>query len=353
MKREHSPFWDQPVVPTPSIDLGAMGSYRRRAFPATGAPLPWLDQPDAVARISERLASGEITAEEAAWCRKWAIDGYLILDEFYSKEVMDRTWGEYESAIAQGRAKPEPHPVYYEGDPLPGRLQNVHLFVPAIDGMLHEPRINHVMSVILGAKARPFQTIIGHKATEQPEHSDSIHVTTYPAGYLAATWLAYEDIGPDCGPIVFYPGSHKLPYLLSEDLGIAPDGTNPAGLDYASYNTRYEPAIQAVIADNGLKPQLFMAKRGSVLIWHANLLHGGSKMVNRKSSRKALVCHYIAEGVISYHDLFGTLSYVQLGLNLYPPKLPVPPVPAPPAAPPGILRRALSKLRQTVSGRPG
>jgi len=330
------PFWKRRVAPTPPVDLAAMKVLRRSTFPADGGPVPWLDRPDAEARIAERLESGAITAEEAGYCRKWVRDGYLILEEFYSQELMDRTWGEYEAAIAAGHAKPPAHPIFYEGDPLPGRLQSVHLHVPAMDDMLHEPRINHVVSVLLGAKSRPFQTIIGHKATEQMAHSDSIHLTTYPAGYLAATWLAYEDIGPNCGPLVYYPGSHKLPYLLSEDLGIA-SGVD----DYSGYNSQYEPAIQRQIEAHGLKPVHFMAKKGSLLIWHANLLHGGSKRLDYKLSRKALVCHYIAEGVVSYHDIFGTPSYVQLGLDLYQRRRPLP-------LPKRILNRALKTIRSTV-----
>ncbi|MDP6776601.1 MAG: hypothetical protein QGI83_07545 [Candidatus Latescibacteria bacterium] len=26
-------------------------------------------------------------------------------------------------------------------------------------------------------------------------------MTTYPLGYLAAAWIAMEDIHPDCGPV--------------------------------------------------------------------------------------------------------------------------------------------------------
>ena len=333
------PFWDRPLVATPAVDVASMKVYRRNAFPADGGPLPWLDQPDAEARIAERLASGEITAQEAELCRKWSRDGYVILEGFYSQELMDETWGAYEAAIASGQVNPPPHPVFYEGDPLPGRVQNVHTLVPAMDRMFHEPRVNRVVSVLLGAKSMPLQTIIGHKATEQKEHSDSIHMTTYPNGYVAATWLAYEDIGPDCGPLVYYPGSHKLPYLLSEDLGIV------AAQDYAGYGTLYEPAIQRLIAENGLKPAYFTAKKGDLLIWHANLLHGGSWRHDYKLSRKALVCHYMVEGVISYHDLFGTLTYLQLGIDLYPKPAQPQPVPLPKR----VWRSALKVLRKTTA----
>ncbi len=303
-------FWQRPVQPARPVDLSSIPIFRRSAFAPDQGPGPWLDQPDAQARIEERLAAGEITAAEAQMCRKWSRDGYVILERFYSAALLDRTWKAYEDAIAAGNAAPPAEPVY-EGDPLPGRLHNVHFFVRAMDRMLHEPRMNRVVGLLLGAKAMPFQTIVGHKASQQPAHSDAIHMTTYPCGYLAANWVAFEDIDALAGPLVFYPGSHKLPYVLSEDLGI------PAGTGYERYVSDYEPAIQRAIAEHGLQPEHFLAKKGDVLLWHANLLHGGSRLQDPKRSRKALVCHFIADGVVCYQDLVGTLAHVHSGENLY------------------------------------
>lgn len=328
-------FWQRPVEPTPPVDLAAMSVYKRSSFPANAGPGPWLDQPDAEARIEERFAAGEITAEEADFCRKWARDGYLILEGFYPARLIDQTWAEYEAAIAAGEAKPPSEPVY-EGDPLPGRLLNAHFYVPAMDEMLREPRMSHVISVLLGARAKPFQTITGHKGSQQLAHSDSIHMTTYPTGYLAANWIAYEDIHPQSGPLVYYPGSHKLPYILSEDCGMP---------DAKAYGTHYEPAVQRAIAEHGLKAEHFLAKKGDVLIWHANLLHGGSRIENPKLSRKALVCHFFAEGVVCYHDVAGTLTHTQLGYDLYQRRRPAP---ATPAAPRGFFHRAVGALRRRL-----
>ncbi len=125
-------------------------------------------------------------------------------------------------------------------------------------------------------------------------------------GYLAATWTAMEDVSPESGPLVYYPGSHKLPYYLSKDVGISP---RESLLNHAAaYSQRYEPFIQELIKEEGLKGVVFTPKKGDMLIWHANLLHGGTQRKARGLSRKSVVCHYFARGAVSYHDLSGFLA---------------------------------------------
>lgn len=58
-----------------------------------------------------------------------------------------------------------------------------------------------------------------------------------------------------------------------------------------------------MIADYRLDPHYFHAKKGDVLIWHANLIHGGSLRRDFQLSRKALVCHFFVKGSFAYHDL--------------------------------------------------
>lgn len=295
-------FYNVPVDPPTKIDLTTQ-VFRHSAFPDDGLQ-PWLDRPDALTQIEERLRSGEITHAEAGLCRKWHEDGYLILSRFFSDEELDTVWAAYEKAIAEGRVIP-PKEVFFEGDELPGRVLNPHFHVEEVRQMLFDQRMSDVVSLLLGAQASPFQTIIGHKTSEQLQHSDSIHMTTYPTGYLAANWIAFEDIHPDCGPLVYHPGSHKLPYLMSDELGI------PYDVGYKGYRTIYEPAIQKLISDHNLEPKYFLAKKGDVLLWHANLLHGGSKLRDPAHvSRKALVCHFFAQGCTCYHDLTAMPAYI-------------------------------------------
>jgi ectoine hydroxylase-related dioxygenase (phytanoyl-CoA dioxygenase family) len=139
-------------------------------------------------------------------------------------------------------------------------------------------------------------------------------------GYLIANWIAFEDIHPDSGPLEFYPRSHKLvPPLLSGELVISPLEYKTKGPSV--YTERYEPTIRRYIEAMNLEPHFFMAKAGDVLFWHANLLHGGAKRKTLKLSRKALVCHYFAERVVTYHDLSGNPSRLHRN-RMY--ELPVP-----------------------------
>ncbi|MEM7656862.1 MAG: phytanoyl-CoA dioxygenase family protein, partial [Bacteroidota bacterium] len=137
------------------------------------------------------------------------------------------------------------------------------------------------------------------KGSQQAAHSDSIHMTTFPLGYLTAIWLALESVGEGNGPLFYYPGSHKLPYVLNDDF---PHGGNRFRVG-AEANARYEETIQQIIEQHGLEKKWFHAEAGDLLIWHANLLHGGEPIYQEGSTRKSMVMHYFAKEVICYHEL--------------------------------------------------
>ncbi|WPZ33808.1 phytanoyl-CoA dioxygenase family protein [Thalassobaculum sp. OXR-137] len=288
------------------IDPTAIPIPRAEHFPSSG-PVPWLDRDDAETQIDAKLATGEITRQEAEWCRYWREHGYVILKGAFPDQQLEQAWHDYEAAIDSGTVVPVEDRGQEAEAGLPGRVLNPHFKVPAIDALLCDEHILKVISMLLGVSALPFQTIMGHKGSQQLAHSDSIHMTTYPLGYLAATWLAFEDIHDDSGPLVYYPGSHKLDYAFSGKIGISVEDGQAS---YVAYHNQYEPYVQNLIETNGLEPTYFDAKKGDVLIWHANLLHGGSPRRDRQWSRKALVCHYFAEGCVCYHDYTASMSHL-------------------------------------------
>jgi hypothetical protein len=289
------------------LRVSKLPSFRAEHFPYAG-PYPWLDRPDAFERVEEKLRNGEITSEEATRCRYWAANGYIIIRSLISSTILDSVWEAYERAIRAGRIRLAADPAG-PGDPYPGRFLNPHKKAGGFCKILKHPGLLQWIRVLMEREPKPLQTIASHKGSQQGLHSDSIHMTTYPLGYLTAAWIAFEDIHPDSGPLVYYPGSHRLPYVFSKDVGITERDFKQDG--YTSYAARYEPYIRGLVEKHGLKPDHFHARKGDVLIWHANLIHGGSARRNLEWSRRAVVSHFFVKGSFVYHDLAATRSKQQ------------------------------------------
>jgi len=109
-----------------------------------------------------------------------------------------------------------------------------------------------------------------------------------PPCHLIAAWIALEDIGPDCGPLTYVPGSHRLPYFQFEpgqywfSHGTYGDAEALAAAEWDLQHCR----------DNGLETETFTCRKGDVLLWHHSLLHGGMAVANPALSRRSFVVHY-------------------------------------------------------------
>src|SRR5207344_1806798 len=85
---------------------------------------------------------------------------------------------------------------------------------------------------------------------------------------LAATWVALEDVVPGRGELTYYEGSHLIP-----------------GIRYADGSKRFMPGIDDDDArarileqcrERGCAKRDFIAKKGDVFLWAADLVHGSN-----------------------------------------------------------------------------
>ncbi len=295
------------------VDLARIPSFRREFFPDSG-PSPWIDRKDALQQIAARLKSNEISEQEAQYLTDIYHRGYFVARGLFSSDLMDCMWAVYENAVKSGKIVVADEKIS-ENDFLPGRFLNPHRYLPELRKLHAHPKLMRLASLVMGKPAIAYQTINSFKGSQQKSHSDTIHMTTYPLGYLTAAWIAFEDIHEDSGPLFYYPGSHRLPYLLSREAGIPLGSFESRG--YEPYGAKYEPAIQAAVDKAGFTREHFIAKKGDVLFWHANLVHGGSLRKNPKLSRKAMVCHYFAKGAVCYHDLSEGLASMKIASRTY------------------------------------
>ena len=156
-----------------------------------------------------------------------------------------------------------------------------------------------LLSKLYGRRAFPFQTLNFPVGTQQHIHSDSIHFSSIPERFMCGVWLAMEDIHPDAGPLVYYPGSHKWPIVYNDMIGKVIGESS----DFLA-QTPYENAWKAMVDASGVKPELFYPKKGQALIWAANLLHGGSRQNDPTRTRWSQVTHYYFDDCTYYTPAF-------------------------------------------------
>ncbi|HEX7517531.1 MAG TPA: phytanoyl-CoA dioxygenase family protein [Chthoniobacterales bacterium] len=177
------------------------------------------------------------------------------------------------------------------------------------------PELLELLGELYGRRAFPFQTLNFAVGTQQSVHADLVHFCARPLKFMCGVWVALEDIGEEAGPLIYYPGSHKWPVILPENVGAPPASKETP---YEHYHL-LEKAWAREIEERGAKPFHFLPKKGQALIWDANLLHGGAPQTDRSVTRHSQVTHYFFEGCSYWTPLTGA---ARQPINIAPPGCP-------------------------------
>jgi len=264
----------------------------------------WPDQPNAHDLIRQKLECGEVTDEEASNLEHFVDHDYLV---FTLKNI---------NAIAEGFErdlrklsespphdllvvpKGQPHRIPYDeldSELLASnrfRIVDLHSHSPAAQDLYLSPEIFRYTDLLFGQKSIAFQSLYFIEGSEQALHRDPMFVVTQPASHLLASWVALEDIPADCGPLSFVPGSHVVPYFE-----FGPDRiVSSKEKEDMDKRPLQQAFMREQFAKRGLKTNHFICKKGEVLLWHGNLMHGGSAITRAGATRKSFVVHYSTYG---------------------------------------------------------
>ena len=190
------------------------------------------------------------------------------------------------------------------------RLQDAWQFDEDVRAIATNQMVIDLLSKLYGRRAFPFQTLNFPVGTQQDAHSDSVHFSSLPERFMCGVWLAMENIGPDAGPLFYYPGSHKWPIMTNALIG-----RRGYGSDLASAQDPYGPAWEALREVYGTQEERFLPRKGQALIWCANLLHGGSHQNNPTLTRWSQVTHYYFDDCIYYTPAFSDEAIGKLCLR--------------------------------------
>jgi ectoine hydroxylase-related dioxygenase (phytanoyl-CoA dioxygenase family) len=169
------------------------------------------------------------------------------------------------------------------------KLLDYHAFSENARTATAAPRVVEFLTAIFETKPKAFQSLTFWKGSQQPIHKDTAYVQVDGAPMIiAASWLALEDIESGTGELEYYVGSHRGPEFL---FGGEHKWKSFAPQDHKKF-------LQSLHDDAekyGFKKGSFLAKEGDVLIWHADLAHGGSEIQKPGRTRQSLVTHFTSE----------------------------------------------------------
>jgi len=264
--------------------------------------LPWVDRDDAdIDAYVAHLASSP-TYDLATKLKNWRDDGIVVFENVVDHTAIDALLADIEYFRTHFAAYKIPIEVggrQLQSDELATcpldetgvKINHLHCFSRAAAQLSLTAEVTDFLSHVFASPAAVTQSLTFLRGSEQPIHIDYPYVRQQKRlAYMAASWLPLEDILPDAGPLGYYPGGHKIEHSGFFDWG---DGAIVYDAEIASRTPMdFAYYLQDRMQSAGLKRVEFCPKKGDVLIWHANLPHEGTKVIDRDLTRKSLVTHY-------------------------------------------------------------
>jgi hypothetical protein len=259
----------------------------------------WTDRDDAPLELERRLDDGRISESQAELLQEWMADGRVVLTGAVPVEAIERFAADITRAFAEGDPRLLVERDGEKNTLTPGtpthlaRVVDAYVHFESARDLLFAPAIVEFLSLVFEAPPLLFQSLSFDKGSQQAMHQDTAYVVTSSPLQLAAAWIALEDVTPGSGELMYYRGSHRLPeYAFGGERkhwDRERDGEGP----HQEWATALEANAQAM----GLEREVFLPAKGDVLIWAADLAHGGSPVEDGARTRKSLVGHYCPDGV--------------------------------------------------------
>jgi hypothetical protein len=290
--------------------------------------LPWFDQPDAMARIPEIADRWRLDQRAQGWLASWVRDGYFVADDLIPTPVsaalsdrIDDVWFRDETipdlwlcdVLVDGvmrvacphhdlLALPPGVRIKAKADSN-WRIPGYHLHEPAARALFELDALKTVCSALFDEPAIPRYSLTFSKGSQQALHQDIAAFHVWPRNFLIGAWIACEDITANSGPLVYYPGSHRTPMFPGFDNYPQTQRRTASREQSAQYDAFVASAATAY------PKRVLVGSKGSVLFWHAMLIHGGEPIADPSSTRKSFVIHYMPDGKDRAADIVGPFNW--------------------------------------------
>jgi ectoine hydroxylase-related dioxygenase (phytanoyl-CoA dioxygenase family) len=260
---------------------------KRASGPDQHVSVPWVESPFFGRELALRT---DLTPTEKQLAQHFHDWGYVVVpgvvDDEHIERVKSEVVGLFDPDVKEGFRS------YY-------RVHEAWQSSSAVKELAFHERVLSVLRLLYGREPVPFQTLNFLYGSQQANHSDAILFNSLPARFMCGVWVALEDTDPENGPLFYHPGSQSLKEYYLQDFASAKDGEG----DFF-FGHRYPFFIRDLMETYAFRREELYAKRGDVLIWASNLVHGGSKRLHPTRTRWTQVTHYFFENCIYYVPLY-------------------------------------------------
>ncbi len=245
--------------------------------------LPWVESPF----FEEELVERSLKPKDEEDAKFYHDKGYLVLSNIFEEADITSALHDLESNLDHHFSKENP------------RAMNLWQQSEAVKALSTHPTVLEKLRMLYGREAIPFQTLNFKYGSQQHPHSDTIHFSSFPPRFMCGVWIALEDMDEENGTVFYYPGSHKLPIY---DYSILSDQFDLSTFSKSNsfYIDRYEPFIKGLMDAHGFQLEPLRVKKGDLLIWSANLIHGGLPIKENGRTRWSQVNHYYFEDCLYF-----------------------------------------------------
>lgn len=262
------------------------------------ANLPWIESPF----FEEILKIKKLTEQQLKYVLEYQKNGFVVIPGLLPQDLIDKTKDD-----AEKKGFNPDFPIKTQRDER--RIQDLWQVSEASKELACYPALLEILEIFYGREPIPFQTLNFKFGSQQRAHSDTIHFSSLPSKFMCGVWVALEDITEENGPVFYYPGSQKL---LEYDFSyIRTDAQTPSYKDYI----QYEDFIEKIVEAQQFEKKKFLAKKGDLLIWSSNIIHGGSPVTKQGLTRWSQVTHYFFKDCYYYTPMLSNMVTKQLYLR--------------------------------------
>jgi len=259
----------------------------------------WIDKSDWEVELAARARQGRIGADTAALISGFVRSGLVILPGAAEAAAVDAFQERIARSFREGNddllyqvpGVQQPSPVSPGLERRGTRIVDAYVVMPEARRLLGSPPLMAFLTAIFDEDPLLFQSLSFDQGSEQGLHQDTAYVVVDQPLAFAACWIALEDVRPGSGELMYVPGSHRFDdfdFNGKKHWSPVEDG-NEKHQEWAAWLPREAQR-------RGLSVERFLARRGDVLVWHADLAHGGSPIADPTLTRQSLVGHFCPAG---------------------------------------------------------